>query len=80
MTTIIAENLATARVAHDAITSALEAMEALTSKQPFDYQLIHSLQARRDGLHWRIEEMLADSGDKAAQERLNRACYAGMPW
>ena len=80
MTTTTTENLATARAAHSAVTAALEAMKGLTSKQPFDYELIHSLQARRDDLHWRIEEMLADDGDKAAQERLNRACYAGMPW
>lgn len=72
--------LSTARAAHTACEHALEAMEALTVKREFDYQLIHSLQARRDDLHWRIEELLADAGDKAAQMRLERASYAQLPW
>ena len=80
MTTAMTYDLASARAAHSAITSALEAMEARTVKREFDYELIHSLQARRDDLHWRIEEMLADDGDKGAQMRLERACYAGIPW
>ena len=80
MTNAMTYDLTSARRAHDAVTSALEAMEALTVKRECDYELIHSLQAQRDDLHWRIEEMLADGGDKGAQMRLERACYAGIPW
>ena len=63
MNTTTTENLATARAAHAALETALDAMAALTDKGHFDYALIHDMTARRDALRWRMEEMSADDGD-----------------
>lgn len=68
-----AEILATARAAHAALETALDAMNDLAGKDHFDYTLIHDMTARRDALRWRIERLLADYGDKQALARINRA-------
>ena len=73
MDTTTAEILSTARAAHAALETALDAMNELAGKDHFDYTLIHDMTARRDGLHWRIEKLLADDGDEAALARINRA-------
>ena len=73
MDTTTAEILSTARAAHAALETALDAMTALADKDHFDYTLIHDMTARRDALGWRIERLLADYGDEAALARINRA-------
>ena len=73
MNTTTADKLATARAAHAALETALDAMTALADKEHFDYALIHDMTARRDALGWRIERLLADAGDEAALARINRA-------
>ena len=76
MTVETMTRLAAVRAAHDALEAAIIAMGALQGSDR-DSGLEHDMTTAYDNLHWSIEEMLADAGDKAAMRRLQNAAEQG---